>query len=199
MVNIFRPTLVSKTNREAVLGVLVITFVILTLLCSTIIALLTVKVTNITASNEFKYAVQANGKVFDLVPYDILRIDRTPARRGITGQQVVIIKIYTSKGFIYAVPDDEFYYTACKLANAVDVTGAQTYTQKGVTWDEVQQHAYAIGTPDSVRPILFTLRGIQNLFLLISGISVFTLIFPIRPEQQEEESSPVVTRMEQPA
>ncbi|MDA8441854.1 MAG: hypothetical protein M0Z55_05710 [Peptococcaceae bacterium] len=198
MVKISKPTLWTKTNRESILGALVVGFVLLALLCSVVIAGLTVNVANITASNDFHYVVQANGKSYNLVPSDILRVDRSSTKQGFAGQQIDMLKIYTTHGFIFASTKDSYYQAALKMVNSVDFYGLQTYVQPGVTLDEVQDESYAIGTSVTARSVVFALIGIQNLIVVAVAFTLLILIFPLRPEK-EQESARVISRMEQPA
>ncbi|HEX3015175.1 MAG TPA: hypothetical protein VHQ46_02145 [Desulfobacteria bacterium] len=166
------------------------------LICSVVISLLTVKTTSVTATADFHYLVQANGRQFDLVPADVLRIERTSAKKSFTGQPIEILKVYTTKGFIYASPNDDAYQGVSKLANSVDFYGLQTWTKSDTSWEDIRSKAYAIGTPTEYRAILFAVLGVQNIACLATGFALIALIFPLRSESQED-TTPVVKRLEQ--
>lgn len=201
MINIISPTLrVQRFNRELAAGGLIVVCLAVTLLSSVVVSMLTVKVTSVTATEDFHYVVKVNNLEFDLVPGDVLRIERTPAKKALTGQEIEILKVFTTKGFIYATPDDSFYDGTRKLAGAADWESRLTWMKQPseTTLKEVRKKSYSIGTPTDNQVVLFVFLGMQNLALLIAGFTLVFLIFPLRRDK-EGEGAPVVTRVEQPA
>ncbi len=208
VVRILKPSLLAqRPNREVLIGLFILACFIAALLCSVAISMLTVKVSAITAPDNVDFLVKSNNQVFDLVPGDVLRIERTSVKKAFAGQDTEILKIYTTQGFIYAVPDDSYYaavqqlaVAALRLNGALDQAGAQVWMKNNdeKTLDAVRQKAYAVGTQEDRRPVLFAVLGLQNLLLVASGLATLLLIFPLRLDK-DAERAPVPTRVEQPA
>ncbi len=206
VVIILKPALLAqRPNREVLIGLLILACFGAALVCSVGISILTVKVSAMTAQDNADFLVKANHQVFDVVPGDVLRIERTPVQKAFTGQDSEILKIYTTQGFIYAVPDDPYYAETQQLANAalrlngdLDQAGSQVWMKQGneTTLDSLKQKGYAIGTQENKRPLLFALLGLQNFLLVGAGLGMLLLVFPFRMEK-DAERSPVTTRVKQ--
>jgi len=199
VVKIITPTLrIQRPNSEVIAGVLIVVCLAVTLLSSVVLSMLTVKADLVTAAKDFHYVVKVENQEFNLVPEDVLRIVRTPAKKAFTGQEIEILKVYTSKGFIYATPDDLFYDGTKKLAGAVDFYSLLEWNKKGISTDDVKQRAYAIGTQKEKQNLVFIALGLQNMALFAASFALVILVFPLRFEK-ESDSARVVTRVEQPA
>jgi hypothetical protein len=194
---------IHKTNKEILTAIMILLCALIVLICSGTLHFLNVKVTSIAAREDFHYIVKVQEKTFDLVPGDVLRIERTPAKKAITGEEIEILKIYTTHGFIYARPENSYYEGARKLANSADWESLPIFTKnKGfadeVKLDQIRGVSYAIGTPVKYQAILFAVLGLQNLTMFTAGAGILLLIFPLRLEK-DEEATPVASRVEQPA
>ena len=186
---------IKRLNREWLLGLSFIGLLILALLCSVGISFLTVDVTSITATEDFHYTVKANDKEIKLVPGDVLRVERTQAKT-MFGKNIEIIKVYTTQGFVFALPDNEYYIGVKQLAGSADFFSEATWMKDDIDLSDVRKTAYAMGTSTAHQGLVFGLLGLQNLTLIAAGVSLLLLIFPVRLEK-EAESPATVARVEQ--
>lgn len=198
VVEISKPTLRTRLNREELIGIIVVCLLLVAFACAGLINLLTSKVDSVIVNADLHFVVSANEKQYSLQSDDILRVERTVAKQGFTGQDVELLKVYTTEGFIYAVPTDSFYPEVQEIADALDKNGSPAYMPDDVNLNQVQEKAYAIGTPKQDRIVLFLCLAVQNLAIFAAGVTMLLLIFPLRGENENDTPS-VLSHMEQPA
>lgn len=172
--------IIKPRGREQVAGMIII--ISLLLLGVTILGvhILDVKVQNVELVDQGLYTIITDKGTTNIVPDDVLRIERTYTKAAITGVPVELDKIYTKKGFIYVSSLDPFAKTAHQLINSVDYYGQQIWSKANYTeYKTVQPYNYAIGTPANKIGILFFLLSLQYIVLSVGGITLLTLIFPV--------------------
>lgn len=170
----------TLASREAVAGATI--FICLGLLLITMLAvrLLDVKIKNIEPVDHGLFTVITDVGSVNVVPQDILRIERTYTKAAVTGKPVELDKIYTEKGFIYVSSLDPFAGVARQLIDSVDFDGKPVWERASIQWQSVQPYGYVIGTPENRIPLVFLSLSLQYLAFSVGGIALAVLIFPLR-------------------
>ncbi|MHB1651980.1 MAG: hypothetical protein ACYCVD_05800 [Desulfitobacteriaceae bacterium] len=172
-----------QLSREQVTGTIILACLMILILTVGVVNLLDVKVLNIEQVDHGLYTVITSKGLINVLPEDILRIERTYVKATVTGRPVELDKIYTNKGFIYISSLDSFAYLGKQLINSVDYEGKPIWERGNTTEETVQPYAFAIGTPLSQVPIVFLGLTLQYLALSIGGVALAVLIFPLRWEE----------------
>jgi len=173
-----------SVGREHVCGRVIAAALMGLFLTVVAVRLMDVRVQNIEHVDRGLFAVITDHGCINVAPEDIMRIERTYTKTAIAGTLVELDKIYTGKGFIYLSSLDKFADVGRQMINAVDYTGLPVWTlpgiDNGVSLTEVRRYNYAIGTPESLIPVLFFVLSLQYICLSVGALALVILIFPFR-------------------
>lgn len=185
-----------QVDREYITGAIIFISIFVIIMSVVSIRFLDVNVSNIEFVDRGLYTVITDNGPINVSQDDILRIERTYTKVAITGTPVELVRIYTSKGFIYISSLDPFYKTGHQLINSVDFEGKPVWirsnrseaTESEQSWRQllntnmktIQPFRYAIGTPSKLAVLVFSVLSLQYLALTIGGIALVILIFPLR-------------------
>lgn len=186
----------GQIDRERISGVIIFISLFVILMTLVGVRFLNVKVTNIELIDRGLYSVITDNGPVNIGKDDILRIERTSKKTGMTSSTVELFKIYTTKGFIYLSSLDPFYKMGKELINSVDLEGKPVWihnfngTGSEASFDQrqnanlklIQPFSYAIGTSAKLASVMFSILSLQYLSLAIGGLSLMLLIFPLRLE-----------------
>lgn len=201
----------GQIDRERISGIIIILSVFLILMTMAGIRFLSVKVTNIELIDRDLYSVITNNGPVNIGKEDILRIERTYSKATMTGTQVELDKIYTTKGFIYFSSLDPFYSIGHQLINSVDFEGTPVWINDSLntTGSEIspeqrqnanlkliQPFCYAIGTSSKLASVIFSILSLQYLSFALGGLALMILIFPLRLEASIPNQSIVLDSKE---
>jgi len=205
-----------QVDRERIMGAIIFICIFVIILTVVSIRFLDVKISNIELVDRGLYTVITEKGPINVSQDDILRIERAFTNTAITGTTVELDRIYTIKGFIYITSLDPFYKTGLQLIDSVDLEGKPIWirsnsskaTESEQSWNQllntnlrtVQPFNYAIGTPSKLSSLVFSVLSLQYLALIIGGLALVILIFPLRlvtqmpaqpfiQEDQEDSSS----------
>ncbi|AFM41869.1 hypothetical protein Desaci_2959 [Desulfosporosinus acidiphilus SJ4] len=183
-------------DRERIAGAVIILSILVIFLSMVGIKLLDVKVSNIELVDGDLYTVVTGNGPVNFSKNDILRIEYTDTKAGLTGTPIELDKIYTTKGFIYFSSIDPFYKIGQQIIQSVEdknnlkpvwilpdkspISGSTTNELQNANLKLIQPFSYAIGTPGKFIPIVFALLSIQYLAFAFGGIALFVLVFPLR-------------------
>lgn len=179
-------------DRERIAGAIVLISLFIILKSIIIMWFLDIKVTNIEFVDRGLYTIITSKGPINVGEEDILRIERTYSKAAITGTSVEQAKIYTTKGFIYISSLDPFYKTGNQLMNSVDFERKQVWIHRhnagsDITFNQrrdniklVKSYNYAIGTSINRVTFISTILTLQYIALLIGGIALLILTFPLR-------------------
>lgn len=183
-----KPSIKKQTmvSRESIAGGIILICLSLLILTVAAVRLLDVKIENIELVDHGLYTVITDEGSVNVVPEDILRIERTYTKAAITGKLVELEKIYTEKGFIYVSSLDPFAGVARRLSNSVDFEGKPIWERADTHWETVKPYDYVIGTPEKRIPWVFVSLSLQYLAFSIGGIALAVLIVPLRIEDAKE-------------
>lgn len=169
-----------RMNRESLTGAIILICLGVVLLTVIAVRLLDVSIENIEQVDHGLYTVVTDEGSVNVVPQDVLRIERTYTKAAVTGKPVELDKVYTDKGFIYVSSLDPFAGVAHQIINSVDFEGKPVWERANTNWKTVQPYAYVIGTPEKRIPWLFLTLSLQYLAFSIGGIALAVFIFPFR-------------------
>lgn len=180
-------------DRERIAGALILICLFIILKSMIIIWLLDVKVTNIELVDRGLYTIITDRGPINVGKEDVLRIERTFSKAGITGTTVELDKIYTTKGFIYITSLDPFYKNGKQLMNSVDIEENLVWIHSYNSGSDIKFNQrqsnnlklvkpfnYAIGTSSNRVTIITYILSFQYIALSIGGIALLILIFPLR-------------------
>ncbi len=179
----------TEFGREKLSTLVIILSIIITLLTSIGVKFLDVKINNIELIDGQLYSVITNKGNINIIPEDILRIERSYTKEPITGENLELGKIYTNKGFIYLSSKDTYSSIGQELMKSVDSLSLPFWERSGVDWETVKKQRYSIGTPGKHIPLLMFLLELQNTALAIGGIALVILIFPLRLDEVKSQST----------
>ncbi|SDH14942.1 hypothetical protein [Desulfosporosinus hippei] len=185
----------GQIDRERIAGAIIIISLFMILLTVIGIQFLNVKVTNIELIDRGLYSVITEKGPVNIGKEDVLRIERTYTKASMTGAQVELDKIYTTKGFIFISSLDPYYKNGKELINSVDFDGDQVWVhpsngsaetsieqRQNANLKLIQPFSYAIGTSTKLISVIFSVISLQYLSLAIGGLALLILIFPLRLE-----------------
>lgn len=176
-------------GREKLSTLVIILSLIITIITSVGVNLLDVKINNIELIDGQLYTIITDKGNVNIIPDDILRIERSYTKEPITGESLELGKIYTSKGFIYLSSKDTYASIGQKLMKSVDSLTLPIWERAGVDWETVKKQRYSIGTPARYTNLLMFLLELQNTALAIGGLALVILIFPFRLDEEKTEGT----------
>lgn len=174
-------------GREKLSTLFILLSLIITLITSLGVTFLDVKIHNIELIDGDLYTIITNKGNVNIVPEDILRIERSNTRKTITGETQELGKIFTSKGFIYISSKDTYAPIGNKLMKSVDSLGLPLWERSGVDWETIKKLRYSIGIPEKHTGLILFLLELRNVALTIGCIALIVLIFPLRLDGEHAE------------
>lgn len=170
----------SNLTREYITGKIIILCIIL--LLATLIGLrfLNVTISNIIYVDRGLFTVITSNGAVNITPEDILRTETTFAKAAFTGQPVELDKIYTKEGFIYFSSADPFYPAGQQLMNSAPDGDLSPLRHSPVDYSAIRPYTYAVGMTLKQIPLFFLFLSLQNLAIMVGGVALFVLIFPVR-------------------
>ncbi len=186
-----------QVDRERTAGVIIVISLFVILISAIGVRLLDVKVTNIEFIDRGLYSIITDDGPVNIRKDDVLRIERTYTKVALTGTPVELHKIYTTKGFIYISSLDPFYIIGNQLIETLDFEGRPIWipTLNGAGSDATfneRQNAnlnlvypfnFAIGTASKLTKVIFSFISLQYFALIIGGLTLIILVFPLRLER----------------
>lgn len=167
-------------SREYITGRIILFCVGVLLITIIGIRILNVSVSNIEYIDRGLFTIITSKGTFNVTPDDVVRIERSYSQAAFTGKQVELNTIYTKEGFIYFSSLDPFYLVGEQLIRSVHQENLTTWEHPLLDYSAISHYTYALGMPIPLIPLFFVLRSLQYFSLIIAGIALLILVFPIR-------------------
>src|SRR5690554_6087838 len=174
-------------GREKLSTLFIVLSLITTLITSLGVTFLDVKINNIELIDGELYTIITNKGNVNIVPEDILRIERSNTKKAFTGETQELGKIFTNKGFIYLSSKDTYAPIGYELMKSVDSLGMPLWERSGVDWETIKNLRYSIGIPDKHTGLILFLLDLRNIALTIGCLALLVLIFPLRLDAESAE------------
>ncbi|NMA69762.1 MAG: hypothetical protein GX958_10120 [Desulfitobacterium sp.] len=187
----------TALGREKLSTLVIILSLIITLITSLGVTFLDVKINNIELIDGELYTIITDKGNVNIVPGDILRIERSNTKRTLTSEAQELGKIFTNKGFIYLSSKDKYAPIGNELMKSVDNLGLPLWERSGVDWKTIKKLRYSIGIPEQYTNLVVFLLDLRNIALTIGCIALLVLIFPLRINDDKNEEASTANQVQE--